>query len=130
MKEAKEVMLDNPAMIFDAEDRPVEIVDCPEWGTKVRVRGMTVAQRLEFSDAIPRSTTKVDKEGNPEVDYAMLKPTLLVFCIVGANGLPLFNMKDMPKLSQRSVAVIDRLYSVAERLCGMGKEQATAIRKN
>ena len=117
-------MLDDPALALDAEDRPVEIVDCPEWKMRVRVRGMNVMQRLSFAEAMPR------KHGTDEVDYSMLKPHLLVFCIVGKNGEPLFKPADVNALAQRSVAAIDRLYGVASRLCGMGEERVEAVRKN
>ncbi len=128
-KKAEVGMLDDAATIFSMEDRPVKIVDVPEWGCKVRVRGMSAGQRVLFSEGMPMKPAK--EAGKPEeVDGVLFKPYLLTYTIVGANGNPIFKPQDYKKLMERNVAAIDRLYTVAESLCGMGAKNEDAARGN
>jgi hypothetical protein len=139
-KEAKEAMVeeltklilfDDTEAIFGADDRPVEMVDVPEWGMRVRVRGMSAQQRIAFSEGLPMLPLKSgEKEEEQKVDNRLFKPYMLTYCIVNKDGQPMFKPSDAERLLTRNVAAIDRLYEVAERLCGMGKKQQKEMRGN
>lgn len=112
--------------IFAASDLTTETVACPEWGGDVIIRSMTGTQR----DAYEQSLMTKDDAGNFAVDTENMKVKLVVYTAVDEAGNALFAAADIPALSGKSAAVIERLANVATRLSGLGKQATEDAAKN
>ena len=103
--------------ILDAADIEYEDVDVPEWGVKVRVRGMDGEGR----DAYEASLFALRQAGDSaqmEAKFGNRRARLLVRCLYDPDTderLPI----SAEQLSRKSGAVLDRLSEVALRLSGM-----------
>lgn len=99
-----------------ADDVKTEDVSVPEWGGDVRVRTMTVADRLRMRDM------KTDG-----VDGRVL---WIIASCVAEDGSSLFEWADAEWLMNKSRAAIDRIYPVIERLNGLGAAAVERAEKN
>lgn len=108
------------AAILAAQDIQTEVVNVPEWGGDVRVRGMTGVQR----DAFDRAT--VDADG--KADLTNFAARLAATCVVDDQGNPLFTLDDIDLLADKSGAALQRVSAVAMRLSGLGAEGAAAAK--
>src|SRR5579864_7072546 len=113
-------------LIFQAEDRPEELVEVPEWRLRVLVRGMTGTQRVIY-ETMPRdeSTNRV----NLRTAYA---EAVIMCCYFPKNKeKQVFKLVDRDELMNRkSGDVIGRLATKALELSGMLPRQAEAAAKN
>ena len=107
--------------ILAADDIVTEAVDCPEWGVKVWIKGMSGAERDAFEQSIRR---------RGELDLTNARAKLLVRVIVNENGTRIFADSHAPALGKKSSLVINRLYEVAARLSGMSDEEQEAMEGN
>jgi len=115
----------NREQILQVQDLPVEDVEVPEWGGKVRVRGLTGAERDKFEASIV--TRKGNKaEFNPE----NIRAKLVAMCVVDENGNRLFTDEDIKILGQKSATALDRIFQVAQRLSGLRTEDFEEMQKN
>lgn len=105
--------------ILAAEDRQVEEVSAPEWGGIVRVQAISAMDRDRYEQRV--SGMK---------DWGGIRATLCVQCIVDDEGNRIFTDDDIEALSQKSGAVIDRVFEVARRLNGMTDEDIQEMEKN
>lgn len=112
--------------ILAANDLTTETVSCPEWGGDVIIRSMSGTQR----DAYEQSLMTRDEAGQYKVDTENMKVKLVVFAAVDDAGNALFTAADIPALSAKSAAVIERLAIVATRLSGLGKQATEEAAKN
>lgn len=96
--------------ILDADDLPAEDMDIPEWGGKIKVRGLTGTERdrMEFVLAEARK--------NPET--ANIRAQLVGRCIVKSDGSRMFDDKKIAALGEKSGAVIDRIFDKVRELSG------------
>lgn len=102
------------AAILAASDIQSELVDVPEWGGSVMVRGLTGAER----DAFERSL--VEQRGKDiQMNWTNFRAKIVVRAVVGADGKRLFTDADAPALGAKSAAALDRIVPVAQRLSGM-----------
>lgn len=108
--------------ILSALDLTSEIVSVPAWGGDVKVRSMTGIERDAFGSSI--------RDAAGKVDLANFRAKLLVRCLVGEDGLPLFSEADIEALGRKSTAALDRVFVVAERLNGMGVDALDKAEKN
>lgn len=112
--------------ILGASDIAVEPVEVPEWGGTVRVRGLTGAERDELEAEIVRA----NRDGSTRVDTRNLRARLVALSVVDEAGERLFTCEDIEALGQKSAAALDRVFSVAQRLSGLGDEDVEALAKN
>lgn len=96
--------------ILDAQDLAYEDVDCPEWGGVVRVYCMTGRERAELN-----------RQWKPEsVHYREL---MLWFCARDEDGARVFiDPQQVDALGKKSGVALDRCFTVALRLNGIGNE--------
>jgi hypothetical protein len=100
--------------IFGANDYKVEVVDVPEWGGQVKVRGLTGRERDEFEAGM------FVRRGREMVrDTANLRARLLVLCCLDEAGNALFEREDVKALGEKSGAALDRVYESAAKLSGI-----------
>ena len=107
--------------ILEAKDIESEVVKVPEWGGEVRVDGLSLADKDQWTDSI-MSDGKVNMIG--------ATARLCALCIRGEDGKPLFTMKDITALSKKSAAALDRIFQVAQKLSGIGQDEIEETVKN
>lgn len=107
------------ASILAAQDLPRETVNVPEWGGDVTVATMTGTERDTF-----------EQELSDDKDNPIFRARVLVRCLTDEAGKPLFTADDIEALSSKSAKALDRLYTVAKRLNGIGKDEQEELRKN
>lgn len=96
--------------ILDLDDLGSELVEVPQWGGAVRVRGMTLAEQDRFELAMRE-------------DKALVRARVLTWCVLDAETRrPLFAEADAPTLARHSAAVFLRLWTVIARLSGLVDE--------
>lgn len=104
--------------ILAADDRPRKLVPVPEWGGEVYVQTMSGKARDLWEASIVTSTGKPNLED--------MRAKLAAACIVDENGGTLFTEADIPALSRKSAAALDRVVKVAQvlnRLSGADLEE-------
>lgn len=123
----------NKDQITKADDLTKEKVMVPEWRAEgqaekdafVFVRCLTGTERDKFESEVILSRGK-----NTEVNMKNLRARLLVCTIVDDKGIRLFSDKDIDIIGAKNGAVVDRLFSIAQKLSGMTKEDMEDLTKN
>ena len=111
--------------ILGADDLKHEIVEVTDWGGEVKVRTMTGTERDRFE-----SSLLSEKGGNVTKNMDNLRAKLVVQCVVGEDGKRLFTDKDIEALGKKSAKAIDKVFSVAQRLNGIGTDEVEELTKN
>lgn len=104
---------------------PVETVDVPEWGGKVILRGLTASERDDYEQAMVE--TAPDGSVRPKRKLDNVRASLVVRCIVNEQGEREFTDADAELLGEKDAAVIDELWDVCRRLCGMTTEDEAKL---
>ncbi len=105
--------------ILAANDLPSESVTVPEWGGDVLVRTMSGTDRDAFEASL------LDKDGRMQNARARL----VALSLCDASGTRLFEDNEIAALGLKSARALDRVFSVAQRLNGIGTEQAASVKK-
>lgn len=111
--------------IIDADDRNYDVVDCPEWGGKVRVRGLTGSQRDAYEESLVTTNGSSRK-----MNLANARAKMCVLAIVDKDGRPIFSADDVRALGRKSAAPIERIFDAARRLSGMSDEDVEKLTEN
>lgn len=103
--------------ILEVQDIEIELVEVPEWGGAVYVKGMTTAERGKVETAV------VHKRGKKiSTNMAILRETIAAYSVCDEDGNLIFTPADVKQLAKKSAAALDRIFSVARRLSGMDDE--------
>lgn len=105
--------------ILAADDLPRELVNVPEWGGDVFVRTMTGTDRDAFEASL------IGKEGRME----NVRARLVSLTLCNEAGERMFDDAEIATLGKKSARALDRVFSVAQRLNGIGTEQVEAAKK-
>lgn len=111
--------------ILGAQDIQTEVVDVPEWGGAVIVRGMSGKERDSFEASMIKGKGK-----SANVNLENLRAKLVSKCVVDEAGKRLFSDDDIPALASKSAAALNRVYEVAQRLSGVTDEDVDELTKN
>lgn len=111
--------------ILGAQDIKTEEVPVPEWGGSVFVRGLTAAQRDSFE-----ASMFVGEGDDRKFSAENIRAKLLVRCLVNEAGERLFADNEDEVLGAHSGAVLDRLFTVAQRLSGIARDDLKNAVKN
>ena len=103
--------------IISADDCEKEKVEVPEWGGFVWVYALTARERDEFEETTIEGRGKKTKR-----NLKNLRARLCARCIRNENGKRLFKGDEILKLGEKSAKALERVFSVAQRLCGMTDE--------
>jgi hypothetical protein len=121
MAEKKKGLLTKES-ILAVQDVVTELVDVPEWGGAVRVRGLTGAERDAFeSEVIQRKGRDVT------TNTRNMRARLVVMSVVDEEGKRLFGFPDIETLGAKSARALDRIFSVAMRLSGLRDEDVEEL---
>ena len=112
------------AEILAADDLPRELVEVPEWGGSVYVRGLTAMERSEFENLMLGLENKRIKVGKSDdmtiqMDMRVLRVRLSALCMVDEKGNRLFGDDEVEALGRKSADALNRIFVVAQRLSGM-----------
>lgn len=112
--------------ILGAEDMKYDIVDCPEWGGKVRVRGLLATERDAYEASV------VLNAGTETQRYQLIgaRARMVAKCCVDAKGARLFTDEDVDALGNKNAKPIDRLFDKIQELSGMTKKAVADAQKN
>ena len=113
--------------ILTADDFKMELVDVSKWwGGAVYVGTMRSDERDEWEESI----MSVRADGTREQNMENFRTKLCVYCIRNAKGERIFDVSDIRKLAKKSAAAMDRVYTVAARLNGIGPKDVEELTKN
>lgn len=104
--------------ILGANDIKFAVVPVPEWGGKVRVKGLSGSER----DAYEQSIMILRKGGNyvPNLENARAK--LVVRCVVDKDGKKLFSEANIVALGAKNAAALQRVFQKARELSGLTED--------
>jgi len=112
--------------ILSADDLPEEVVDVPEWGGKVLIRGMTGAERDAFEESI-----MVGRGPNREVNLRNFRAKLVARSIVDpVTKERMFSDSEIAELGKKSARALQRVFEAALRLNGMTAESVEELTKS
>lgn len=122
------MILDKNA-ILKADDLKKELVNVPEWGGDVYVRGMTGADRDKFESSIVQTRGK-----DQTLNMVNIRAKLASMTICDEKGNRIFTEADVKDLSNKSAHALQRIFVVAQKLSGIGdedvKELAEGLQEN
>jgi hypothetical protein len=114
--------------IIDCNDIETEVVPVPEWNGEVNVRGLTLAEKDQWTESLMNGPGKELGVGKVNMTGATAK--LCALCMRGEDGNILFDESDIPALQAKSASALDRVFQVAQRLSGIGQEEIEETVKN
>lgn len=109
--------------ILNAIDIQEEIVEIPEWGVKVLVRGLTAEDRA----LVLQKATDLGGKVNYDKLYASL---VILSAYDPETKERIFEESDRDAIMKKSASAIDKIVNTAMRLSGIGKLEEERIEKN
>lgn len=110
--------------ILQVEDLKRELVSVPEWGGDVFVRSLNGAERDKFEASVLEQRGKSQKMNLENIRAKMASMT-----ICDEHGNRLFSDGDIQALAKKNAAALDRVFSVARRLSGLGENEVEELAK-
>ena len=111
--------------ILNADDLKYEEVDAPEWGGVIRLKVMTGIERYDFEQSV------FDMKGkDTKVNLKNFRAKLLVKTIVDEQGKRVFEELDIERLSTKSSKVLDKLFTKAQEINGIGQKEVAELTGN
>jgi|SRR5215831_13025656 len=110
--------------ILAAEDRLRLPVPTPEWPAadgKLYVRTISALERERFSEAY---------RGNGDGRVRNVMARFCVLCLCDGDGRAVFTEADAEELGRKAGHVVDRIFSAAQKLNGIGAAAAEEALKN
>jgi hypothetical protein len=108
--------------IFSAQDIPSELVEVPEWGLTVEVRGMSGADRTRIIE--------IANIQNGNVDLQALYPEIVIATAHDPEtGMRVFEADDRTALMSKSAIAVDRLALAGMALSGFTEQAQAAAGK-
>ncbi len=111
--------------ILAAQDIETIEVDVPQWGGSVLVRGLTAAQRGQFTAAI------MEQRGKQQtVKLQDIQVRLCALSIVDEQGKRMFADHELHLLAEKSAAALQHVFEAGQRLSGLSNEDVEELTKN
>jgi hypothetical protein len=108
--------------ILNADDRRTRTVAVPEWGGEVLIRSLSGKERDEFEASL-----QVTRGNKTKQNVANFRARLLALCIVNEAGERLFVSADIPRLGDKSVAALQRVFNACNELNGLSDEDVEEL---
>lgn len=109
-----ELQLLTADQILSASDITYEDVETPEWGGKIRIRGLNGTERDRFE-----AQTYSSKGKEVTANLVNMRARLVAMCAVDATGRKVFKPDQVKRLGTKSGAALDRCFEAAQRLSGL-----------
>jgi len=106
--------------ILQCDDLPRQLVTIPEWGGDVYVRTMTGTDRDAFEASLLVNETRMEN----------VRARLVALTLCDDAGARIFEDHEIAALGKKSARALDRVFSVAQRLNGIGTEQVDLAKKD
>jgi len=104
--------------ILATDDIPKKLVEVPEWGMSIEVRGMTGADRTAILENAVNPTTGV-------VDLKIMYPDIVIASAHDPEtGEKIFSPEDRDLLMAKSATALDRLAEAGMQVGGLSKESS------
>ena len=119
--------------ILSARDIKTEMVDVPQWGGAVLVRGLSGEEREAFEKASMVETpsgNRADRRSgrtSREVAREGLRARLVAWFVVDAEGNNLFTEADVAALNKKSGGALEKVIKVGLRLSGMSDDDVDQL---
>lgn len=113
------------AAILAAEDQAYEYVPTPEWGgpgARVRVKALSGTDRDVLDASMIRIRGKLR-----ELNMRNLRARACVLSIVDEQGNRVFNDNQVEALGRKNGAVIDRIFTVIQKLSGISDDDVEIL---
>lgn len=112
--------------ILGADDLKRELVQVPEWGGDVYVRGLTGTERDQWERSfMQRKGNKV--EFDLDLVLGNARAQLCSMTIVDEQGNRVFSDADAVELGKKSAQALDRVFTVAQQLSGITKKDVDEL---
>jgi hypothetical protein len=111
--------------ILKAEDLPREVVEVPEWGGSVMVRGLSASERDAFEGSIIELRGKERK-----LHLENIRAKLASLTMVDEQGERLFTDAEVAALGKKSAQAVQRVFEAAQRLSGISETDVEELAKN
>lgn len=108
--------------ILAADDIPTEVIDVPEWGGQVKLKGLTGAERDRFEQDSVQGKGK-----DTRMNILNIRARLVALCIVDESGKRMFNKHDIEALGKKSAQALDRVFTAAQKLSGLSDEDVEGL---
>ena len=116
--------------ILARQDKEFEDVEIPEWGGTVRIAAMSGTDRDRWELSMMQADDKSERGFRMNFD-AYSRVRLVALCLVDDNFERVFVTDEQVKaLGQKSGAVMDRLYGIAQRVNGLSDDDIEDLEKN
>lgn len=114
------------SQILGADDLKRELVEVPEWGGSIYVRGLTGSERDQWERSFLQNK---NNKAELDLDRALgnARARLCSMTIVDDQGARLFTDAQAAELGNKSAQVLDRVYAVAQRLSGISKQDVDEL---
>jgi hypothetical protein len=104
---------------------PTQVVEVPEWGGSVTVRGLTGDERDRYEQSIVTM-----KGSNVLPKFAGARARLVALSVVDDEGKRIFNDSDVQSLGRIAAGALQRVYNVARELSGMSEQDVEDLMGN
>lgn len=111
--------------ILKAQDIESVILDIPEWGGTINVRGMSGHERDQFEQSLIQQRGK-----DQRVNMKNARAKIVVLCAVDEDGNRIFTDTDISALGRKSAKALDRIFTVAQDLSGIKEDDLDELTKN
>lgn len=112
----------NRDMILQADDLRKELLEVPEWGGSVYVRGMTGTERDKLESSMLEQRGKSQK-----MNLANVRARMAAMTLCDETGKLLFTEADVRALGTKSAAALQRVFEAAQRLSGLTQQDIDDI---
>ena len=119
-------MLDKKA-ILSSDDLPREEVVVEAWGGSVWVRTLTGTERDEFEASCLKDK---GKGKGRDVNMVNIRARLCVLTMCNDKGERIFYARDIEALGKKSAMCLDLIFSVAQKLNGLGASDVEDLAGN
>ena len=99
-----------------------ETLDIPEWKGSIIIQELTASER----DAWEIYNKTARDKGEP----VNIRASLAVWSVCDEQGNALFTRADIPTLGKHSAKILDRIWDVATRINGIGKDGDAEIKNS